>query len=210
MPEHPKTYFVTGIGTDVGKTLVSSIVVEALKADYWKPVQAGDLDYSDTDKVKALVSNPTSKFFENSYALNTPMSPHAAAEIDGIEIDINSIKRPNTNTPLVIEGAGGLLVPLNQNDTIVDLIEKKDKIILVSRHYLGSINHTLLSIDYLLMNGFTNIGLIFSGDEHPTTEQIILSKTKVSFIGRVDEEAEVTSEVISKYAQQFQSELLNL
>jgi dethiobiotin synthetase len=210
MQDRPKTYFVTGIGTDVGKTLVSSIVVEALHADYWKPVQSGDLEFSDTDKVKALVSNPTTTYFDNSYALKTPMSPHAAADIDGVEINLKAIQRPQTEKPLVIEGAGGLLVPLNQKDTIVDLMHKEDKIILVSRHYLGSINHTLLSIDYLQKNGFKNIGLIFSGNEHPTTEQIILSKTKVNLIGRIEEEKEITPKVISNYAEQFQSKLLHL
>ena len=210
MQDRPKTYFVTGIGTDVGKTLVSSIVVEALHADYWKPVQSGDLEFSDTDKVKALVSNPTTTYFDNSYTLKTPMSPHAAADIDGVEINLKAIQRPQTEKPLVIEGAGGLLVPLNQKDTIADLMHKEDKIILVSRHYLGSINHTLLSIDYLQKNGFKNISLIFSGNEHPTTEQIILSKTKVNLIGRVEEEKEITPKVISKYAEQFQSKLLHL
>lgn len=209
MQEKTDCYFVTGIGTDVGKTLVSSIVVEALHADYWKPVQSGDLEFSDTDKVKALVSNPTTTYFDNSYALKTPMSPHAAAEIDGVEIDLKAIQRPQTERPLVIEGAGGLLVPLNQKDTIVDLIDKNDKVILVSRHYLGSINHTLLSIAYLKQKGFNSIGLIFSGNEHPTTEQIVLSKTNVKFIGRVEEEQEITPEVISKYARQFKTNLLN-
>jgi len=209
MQENTSSYFVTGIGTDVGKTLVSSILVEALKADYWKPVQAGDLDYSDTHKVKEMLTNASSRCFENSYALKTPMSPHAAAEIDGLQIDIKAIKRPKTNNPLVIEGAGGLLVPLNKNDTIVDLIDNEDKIILVSRHYLGSINHTLLSIDFLKRRGFQNIGLIFSGDEHPTTESIIVSKTNVTVIGRVEEEDEITPEVVSIYAKRFQSNLLS-
>ena len=140
-----KTYFITGIGTEVGKTIVSAVVTEALWADYFKPIQAGDLEYSDTDKVKALISNSKSKFFNNAYALKTPMSPHAAAEIDEVTIDLKSISRPKTQNHLVIEGAGGLMVPLNNKDCIIDLIEKTDKIILVSRHYLGSINHTLLS-----------------------------------------------------------------
>lgn len=210
MPKKPNSYFVTGIGTDVGKTLISSILVEALHTDYWKPVQAGDLQHSDTDKVKALVTNETSRFFENSYALQTPMSPHAAADIDNISIDIRTIKRPETHNSLVIEGAGGLLVPLNATDTIVDLIQPDDKIILVSRHYLGSINHTLLSAEYLRQKGFQNIGLIFSGNEHPTTESIVLSKTNLKYIGRVEEEPSITTEVVSKYAQDFKSNLLDL
>jgi len=204
------TYFITGIGTDVGKTVVSAIVTEALQADYFKPVQAGDLDYSDTHKVKALVANLKSRFFKNAYALKTPMSPHAAAEIDNVEIRLENIKRPETDNNLVIEGAGGLLVPLNAKDCIVDLIEKTDKIILVSRHYLGSINHTLLSVEVLKSRGFSNIGLIFSGDEYPSTEQIILEKTQLPFIGRISEEASFSKDVVLKYAEKLKLNLEKL
>lgn len=210
MQQDPAHYFITGIGTEVGKTITSSIVVKALQADYWKPVQAGDLDYSDTHKVKALVNDDRITFHDNTYALKTPMSPHAAAAIDNLEIDLSQIQRPETSNPLVIEGAGGLLVPLNSKDTIADLITKDDKIILVSRHYLGSINHSLLSLDYLEKQGFHTIGIIFSGDEHPTTERIILSKTQAKFIGRIKEEKEFTPEMISHYAESFRDNLLNL
>ena len=157
-----KAYFITGIGTEVGKTLVSAIVTEALKADYWKPIQAGDLDNSDSHKVEKMVANRDSVFHKNSYALNTPMSPHAAAEIDGIKIELKNIKRPEIDKDLVIEGAGGLMVPLNNREMIVDLISKDDRVILVSRHYLGSINHTLLSVEALKSRGIGNIGIIFS------------------------------------------------
>lgn len=204
------TYFITGIGTEVGKTMISAVVTEALQADYFKPIQAGDLDHSDTHKVKALVSNSKSVFHENAYALKTPMSPHAAAKIDKQKIDLNKISRPGTQNHLVVEGAGGLLVPLNDEDCIIDLIEKTDKIILVSRHYLGSINHTLLSVEALKSRGFSNIGIIFSGNEHPTTEQIILDKTKVKFIGRVEEEGGFDKSVVSKYAKVFKPNLEKL
>ena len=103
--------FITGISTDVGKTIASAIIVEALQADYWKPIQAGDLDHSDTHKVKEYVSNAKSRFHPNSYALNTPASPHCAAEVDGITIDLNKITEPKTQNHLVIEGAGGIFVP---------------------------------------------------------------------------------------------------
>ncbi|RRO19735.1 dethiobiotin synthase [Flavobacteriaceae bacterium 14752] len=210
MSKNSKHYFITGIGTDVGKTVVSAIVVKALQADYCKPIQAGDLEYSDTHKVKAMVNDETIHYHKNAYALKTPMSPHAAAEIDGLQIDINQITRPKTSKPLVIEGAGGLLVPLNTTDTIADLISEDDKIILVSRHYLGSINHTLLSLDYLKQQGNKNIGIIFSGDQHPTTENIILSKTSAKFIGRINEEKEFTPHVIKDYADKFRENLINL
>ncbi len=198
--------FITGISTDVGKTIASAIVVEALQADYWKPVQAGDLEYSDSHKVEELISNNKTKIHKNSYALNTPMSPHAAAEIDGITIEIDKIKEPNTENHLVIEGAGGLLVPLNGSDTVFDLIKHDHKVIVVSRHYLGSINHSLLTIEKLQERNL-KIGIIFSGDKHPTTESIILKKTGATFLGRINEEEVFDKEVVKKYALQFKSAL---
>ena len=141
--------FITGISTDVGKTIASAIIVEALQADYWKPIQAGDLNHSDTHKVQSLVSNSQSHFHSNSYALQTPASPHLAAAIDGLTIAMNQIQEPKTNNHLVVEGAGGILVPLNETQSVVDLIQPDYKVIVVSRHYLGSISHTLLTIEAL-------------------------------------------------------------
>lgn len=201
------TYFITGISTEVGKTIASAIVTEALEADYWKPVQAGELDHSDTHKIKYLVSNDISQYHDNSFALHTPMSPHAAAEIDGVKITIPNIKRPKTSNNLVIEGAGGLLVPLNDTDTIIDLIQPTDKVIVVSRHYLGSINHTLLTIEALKSRNLTIAGIIFSGEEHPTTEAIITKMTKVPIIGRIEEEPYFDERVVSEYASLFKEKL---
>lgn len=199
--------FITGISTEVGKTLISSVVVEALKADYWKPIQAGDLEYSDTHKVKERVSNKVSQFFPNAYALHTPMSPHAAAEIDNIVIDIDKIRIPKTENTLVIEGAGGLLVPLNSQDTILDIIPNDAKVIVVSRHYLGSINHTLMTVELLKQKGF-EVGIVFSGDEHPTTESIILNKTGVEFIGRVSELKNTDAKVIKEVSNVLRDGLI--
>ncbi|RIV44045.1 dethiobiotin synthase [Flagellimonas pelagia] len=200
--------FVTGISTEVGKTVASAIVVEALAADYWKPIQAGDLDCSDSHKIEALISNDRTVIHPNSYALNTPMSPHAAADIDGISIQLDKIVPPTTKNDLVIEGAGGLLVPLNDADTIYDLIQPDYKVIVVSRHYLGSINHTLLTIEKLQQKGVA-IGIIFSGNEHPTTEEIILKKTGAVFLGRINEEKKFNKEVVKKYAAAFHEALLS-
>lgn len=200
------TYFITGISTDVGKTIASAILVEALEADYFKPVQAGDLHNSDTHKVERLVSNPKSKFHPNSYALNTPMSPHGAAEIDNLTIDLKSITRPKTKNHLVIEGAGGLLVPLNEKETILDLIDKKDKVVVVSRHYLGSINHSLLTINTLKEKGF-DVAVIYSGDEHASTESIIEKMTGVKVIGRINDEPYFDQNVIKEYAAKFRQNL---
>ncbi|WP_300435118.1 dethiobiotin synthase [Christiangramia sp.] len=206
----PKTFFITGIGTEVGKTIVSAIVTEAMQADYWKPIQAGDLHHSDTHKIQKLVKNDQSVFHKNAYALHTPMSPHAAAEIDGIRIDLKEIKRPETDRELVIEGAGGLLVPLNEKEKIADLISKEDVVILVSRHYLGSINHTLLSIENLKNRGFEKIGVIFSGAEHPTTEEAIKIHGEIKVIGRIEEEPYFDEMVISEYAEKFRKRLCEM
>ena len=201
-----KTYFVTGISTNVGKTIAAAILTEALQADYWKPVQAGDLDNSDTDKVKRLISNSKSECHPNAYALKTPMSPHAAAEIDKVNINLNHIKPPKTKNHLVIEGAGGLLVPLNQTQTIIDIIQPDDKVIVVSRHYLGSINHTLLTVNLLKMKGF-DVGVIYSGNAHPSTENIIKKMTNADVIGRIEEEPYFDKNVIKAYADKFKANL---
>ena len=202
--------FITGIGTDVGKTITSAIITQSLEADYWKPIQAGDLDNSDSHKIQRYISNDKTKIHENSYKLNTPASPHLAAKIDGITIDLKQIIEPKTSNNLVIEGAGGLLVPLNENDCIIDLIQKDYKIILVSRHYLGSINHTLLSFEALKNRNLKVDGIIFSGDENKASEEIILNKTKAKFLGRIDNEPYFDQNVIQYYADLFRENLLAL
>lgn len=202
--------FITGISTDVGKTIASSIIVEALEADYWKPIQAGDLDNSDSHKIKSYISNSKTIIYENSYKLNTPASPHLAAELDRITIDINQIEEPKTQNHLVIEGAGGILVPLNDTDCVVDLIKPDYKVIVVSRHYLGSINHTLLTIEALKSRNITIGGIIFSGDENQASESIILNKTGVKCIGRIEQEPYFDQNVIKEYADYFRENLLKL
>lgn len=202
--------FITGIGTDVGKTVASAIITQALEADYWKSIQAGDLHHSDADKVKALVSNKKSQFHPNAYALNTPASPHYAATLDGIVLDIKKIQEPTTTNHLVIEGAGGILVPLNDTDSIIDLIQKDHKVVVVSRHYLGSINHTLLTFEALKNRNIAVAGIIFSGDENQATESIILKKTKVNCIGRIDNEPYFDQNVVQYYADLFRENLLSL
>ena len=202
-----QTFFIKGIVTDVGKTLVSAILVEALQADYCKPIQEGELDNSDTKKVKYLISNSKTRFHQSAFELNTPASPHAAAKIDGKTISVDKIKRPETKNNLVIEGAGGLLVPLNTKNTLLDLIEHTDTVIVVSRHYLGSINHTLLTIEHLKQHNFNNISIVFSGNENPSTENIIKTMTKVKILGRIDNEPYFDKNVVLEYAEQFKNEL---
>ncbi|WP_411272796.1 dethiobiotin synthase [Daejeonella sp.] len=177
-----KPIFITGIGTGIGKTIASAVLVENLQADYWKPVQSGDLDYTDTDKVKELVSNTRSVFHPEAYRLTQPFSPHKSAELDGVQIDLKKIILPETENLLIIEGAGGLLVPLNDRDLMIDLIKKFDaEVVLVSQNYLGSINHTLMSAEILKSRNINLSVIIFCGDENANSEKIIAkhSNTKI-------------------------------
>ena len=175
-----KPLFITGIGTDIGKTIVSAIMVEKLTADYWKPVQSGELDNSDTMKVRRLISNKLTVFHPEAYRLTQPFSPHKSAELDGAEIAMDQIVLPATTRQLIIEGAGGLMVPLNNSgDLIIDLINKLDaEVVLVSKNYLGSINHTLLSIDALENRGIKIKILVFNGEADNYSESIIKAHFK--------------------------------
>jgi dethiobiotin synthetase len=198
MPKRP--IFVTGIGTGVGKTIVSAILVEKLQADYWKPIQSGDLEQSDTIMVKSLVSNPVSRFHPEAYQLTQPYSPHKSAALDGIEIDPDKIILPETDNQLIIEGAGGLMVPLNNDFLMIDLIKKLDaEVVLVSRNYLGSINHTLLSLEALYSRGITLKAIVFNGPVDEYSEQVICAKAKNTHIIHIPEIENINKEILSSY-----------
>jgi dethiobiotin synthetase len=166
-------FVIVGIGTDVGKTVVASIFSKALNAWYWKPVQSGDLHFSDTDKVANYVGDSFKKIDEK-WRLKTPASPHYAAALDEVMIQENDFEIPY-ESPLIIEGAGGLMVPLNEQGLLyIDLLQQWNlPVILVSRHYLGSINHTLLSIEALKSRNISIDRVVFNGDENKATESII-------------------------------------
>ncbi len=197
--------FVTGVGTDVGKTIVSAVLVEALGADYWKPVQSGSFHGTDTLKVKSLIKNEKTRFHPESYLLEQNMSPHSAAEAEGVKIDINRIELPaSNNSTLIIEGAGGLLVPLNREHFIIDLVKKFDcEVLLVTMNYLGSINHTLLSIEALRQRNIKVTGIVFNGTRHPLSEDIIMHHGKFNSVHYINRELEINPNVISKYAEAF-------
>ena len=199
-----KKFIVTGIGTDIGKTVVSSILSEALKATYWKPVQAGDLDNSDSLKIKKWCSESV-QVLPEVFRLSQPLSPHSAAEIDNIKITANDLVLPEVDGNFILEGAGGIMVPLNQEGLLfVDLIPMWNlPVILVSRHYLGSINHTLLTAEILQNRGAKIEGIIFVGNENKSTESIILSKTKLKLIARIPIAEEITSEFIKDQAKKI-------
>lgn len=188
-------YFVTGIGTDVGKTVASAILCEALKADYWKPIQTGVELGKDSDTVKSLLTNSSSVIHPESYLFPKPLSPHVASENEKIEL--NTLRLPQTKNHLVIEGAGGILVPINETETLLDVIKKlQAEVILVSRNYLGSINHTLLSVEVLRQHQVPIKGIIFNGEDVCNGEEIIIKKTALKVLGRIPEIKQLDKETI--------------
>lgn len=198
--------FITGIGTDVGKTLVSAVLTEALQADYWKPVQAGLTPTTDAATVRSLVQNPVSRFWPERYRLQLPASPHAAAAAEGLTLQPHDFQLPATTNHLLVEGAGGLLVPLAPGFLIADLAQQFAlDVVVVSRNYLGSINHTLLTLEALRVRGLRVRGLIFNGEPTPATEEFIQAHTGVPVMPRLLPEPEVTPAVVSRYAAEFRT-----
>lgn len=188
-------YFVTGIGTDVGKTIASAILCEALKADYWKPIQTGIALGKDSDTVKSLLTNSSSVIHPESYLFPKPLSPHVASESETIEL--KNIQIPQTKNSLIIEGAGGILVPINPTETLLDVIKKvQAEVVLVSRNYLGSINHTLLSVEVLKQLHVPIKGIIFNGEDTCNGEEIIIKKSGLNVLGRIPEVKKLDKETI--------------
>ena len=155
-------YFVTAIGTNIGKTIVSSVLVNALKADYWKPVQAGTDDLTDSDLIRATSDYTV---FPEKYVLKKPASPHQSAAEENIEIKLSDFVLPESKRTLIIEGAGGMMVPLNVNGDLVSDIAVRFQLplIIVSSFYLGSINHTLLTLEYAKKLNVRVALLVFNG-----------------------------------------------
>jgi dethiobiotin synthetase len=185
--------FITGIGTGIGKTLVSAILVEALKADYWKPVQAGFEHRTDTEWISRMVSNPTSIIHPEIYRFRMAASPHIAARAESERVDLDKIVRgyqkiasfSRANNFLVIEGAGGLMVPLNDDEFVLDLLGKWDaKVVIVSRNYLGSINHSLLTAKSCQSAGIRVVGWIFN-DQYLEYEDEIVQWTSIPKIASI-------------------------
>jgi dethiobiotin synthetase len=196
-----KNIFVTAIGTDSGKTLVSAILCEALGGCYWKPIQAGLP--RDTDTVSSLVSNRAFKTYPERYLLNTPASPHAAAKIDSVKIKVSDFTIPSRELTIV-EGAGGCLVPINDNEFVIDLAGHLDcEIVLVSNLYLGSINHTLLTLHLLRTRGLPVKGIIFNGNTNAESERIILHHAEMPKLLHVAQESAITKERVSHYAKEL-------
>lgn len=172
----PDKIFVTGIGTGIGKTIISAKLCFDLGYDYWKPVQSGDLHQTDSMTVAQLV--PGLRIWPERFRLNTPISPHASAAMDGVEINLEDFQIPDTEK-LIVEGAGGLMVPLNDRDLMIDLIiYLKLPVVLVVRDYLGCINHTILSIEALENRNIEIAAIIFNGNFDQTTLEYLSQRYK--------------------------------
>lgn len=192
---------VTGIGTEVGKTVVSAILTTLLKADYWKPIECGE---SDTLLMKSLLDSNAHTIHASSYSFKASVSPHQAARLENTSIDLQTIHPPVTDQSLVIETAGGLLVPLNREELNMDLFKRfKGQWIIVSRHYLGSINHTLQTIEILKQHQISPLGIIFNGAPQEDTEQAILHFSRAKCLGRLLPEKIINRKVIQGYAKKW-------
>lgn len=203
LPE--SSLFVTGIGTDVGKTVVSAILCEYFGYDYWKPIQTGKNLGTDNESLKSLVSTKGFTTYPESYLLEQPLSPHAAAKFENENIKLNQIQFPASSSKLIIEGAGGLLVPINyDNETICDLIiQLKCPVVLVVKEYLGNINHTLLSLEHLKQREIPVFGIVYVGDELPETSEIIEKMTGVKTLFRVPLFSLLNKDTIRKFAEEI-------
>jgi dethiobiotin synthetase len=194
---------VAGIGTGVGKTIVSAIMTTMLEGSYWKPFQTG-LEHSDAQEIARLTDSSVHQIFPPAYSLQAPLSPHHAARLENIDMELTQIFPPPSSKPLVIEAVGGVYVPLSSNTLSIELFHSWEaNWIVVSKHYLGSINHTLLTIEALKVWKIPILGIVFNGMPNPDTEDVILTTTKVPYFGRLLPEPHINKSVIRRYAKQW-------
>jgi dethiobiotin synthetase len=196
---------VTGTDTGVGKTVFAAALAGALDAVYWKPIQAGVQEETDRETVLRLSGLPGERVLPETYRLKTPASPHLAAELDGVAIDPAALVLPNTDQPLVVEGAGGLFVPLTREVVYIDVIAQwRAPVLLCARTTLGTINHSLLSIEALRARGIALLGIVFTGDENVETERVIVYMGRVPRLGRLPHVAPLTGDVLrATFARHF-------
>jgi dethiobiotin synthetase len=196
-----KAIGIAGIHTGVGKTIVSAILAAALEADYWKPVQAGYEDGTDTLRVKKLLAGTSSRVHEEHVVLTHAMSPHAAAALEDVDIHLTSFHLPATDKTLIVETAGGLLSPLNERHAMLDLLKHLElPVIVVCNNYLGSINHTMLTLEVLQKHNLTVLGLIFNGEPNEASERFIVNNTHFPLIARIPFIPSITPDLVRQEA----------
>jgi dethiobiotin synthetase len=199
-----KRFVITATDTDVGKTVFAAALTQALAGVYFKPVQAGLQDI-DLDSVRRMTGLPAEHFLPELYRLRTPASPHRAAELDGVEIDPARLVLPETSRPMVVEGAGGLLVPLTRTTLYVDVFRRWGApVVLCARTALGTINHSLLSLEALRTRNIPVVGIAFIGDENADSERIICEMGRVKRLGRLPRLQQLTPEhLLQAFKQHF-------
>jgi len=199
---------ILGIHTGIGKTISSAVLAEAMGADYWKPVQAG-MEERDAATVRNLLTNGHGRVHEEAIKLSQPMSPHAAAEIDGVEIDFTKFAWPNTDKTLLVETAGGILSPMSSTTTMADFVAYYNlPAILVVQNYLGSINHTLLSIEVLKSRNIKLLGLVINGDANESSEAFIQQYANVPVIARIPHFDKLDNASVASYADTIKTNLV--
>ena len=192
------SFIVTGTDTGIGKTVFSSALASALGAHYWKPVQSGLEEDSDSQTVRRLSGLPAHKILPEVYRLQAPLSPHRAAELEDIEIRRDAFEMPNAD-PLVIEGAGGLMVPLRRDWLIIDLFaDLQLPVILCARTALGTINHSLLSIEALRLRDIPIVGIAFIGEANADSENTICAMGGVRRLGRLPRLEKLERETLAR------------
>jgi len=205
-----KAIAIAGIHTGIGKTIASAVIAEAIGADYWKPVQAGVTE-RDLMQVREWLSNGNNRVYEEAILLSSAMSPHAAAQIDGINVDYTKFVWPKTDKTLLIETAGGLLSPMSASTTMADFITHyKLPAILITQNYLGSINHTLLSIEVMKARGISLIGIILNGVENGYSETFIEQYAKIPIIARIPHFDKLNDHSIAIAAFKIKEALMNV
>ena len=199
--ELPRRFFVTGTDTEVGKTIISAILMVGLKASYWKPIQSGLSEITDTNWLQNVSGLSDERFLPETYRLSQPISPHASAQCDGIQITLESFYLPAEDQfpRLIVEGAGGVMVPLNERHLMVDLIKQLDlPVILVARSSLGTINHTLLSLEQLRQKNLEVIGVVMNGPKNEINKSAIEIYGKTTVLAEVEMLSDLNSKALHK------------
>ncbi|MCW3122147.1 MAG: bioD [Flavipsychrobacter sp.] len=209
MPHH-NSIAILGIHTGIGKTIASAVIAEAIGADYWKPVQAG-IEERDIDLVSRLLTDGLGRVHPEAVVLSQPMSPHAAAAIDNVDIDFTKFEWPVTNKTLLVETAGGILSPMSSTTTMADFVlHYQLPVILVVQNYLGSINHSLLSIEVLKNRGVNLLGIVINGTPNSDSETFIEQYSKVPVIARIPHLETLDNATVVKHAHEIKSRLAGI
>jgi dethiobiotin synthase len=199
MFEFPEKIFVTGTDTDVGKTIISALLVLGLGARYWKPIQSGTEEPTDAQKIQKITGLDKKYFLPETYKLRAPLSPHLAARLDGVCIDLNDICLPECKGSLIVEGAGGVMVPINEKHFMLDLMKKLSlPVLIVARSTLGTINHTLLTVDKLRQAGLEILGVVLNGPQNSGNKESIEKYGRVNVLAEVEPLPELTHHTLRK------------